>query len=96
MANNTTYSVTLSESQNLAVEYEIIDVQFMMDNFLTERARRATDDICQVAYPKYMETGKPLPSTKEEIVIQAYQFGWVEKAADRANIQKTNPVKGKK
>jgi len=77
-----TYSISVSKSQDLAIGYAILDPDFMINNFIHETARRATDDICQVAYSKYMETGKPIPKTKEEIVIEAFDFGWVQKLSD--------------
>ena len=77
------YTVNYTETEDLAMQYVAADVDFWIQNMSHERARVAIEEIVQLAVQKYLEEGKQIPGTKEEIVAGAYANGWIKTAAQR-------------
>ena len=79
------YTITLTETEKLAMEYVAYDPQDWVENAMKERARIAIDEIVKIAVEKFLDANQTIPSSSEEIVAAAYSNGWVDKASDRTN-----------
>jgi hypothetical protein len=78
MAN---YTVTLTNAENLALSQVAASQQAWIDNVVKERARVAINDIVTLAVAKYLDANISIPATREEIVQDAFDRGWVTAAA---------------
>lgn len=79
----TTYTVTLSDVENLALSYVTQSQHDWIDNAAHARCRAAIDEIVQIAISKCLETGAQIPSSKEEIVSLAFANEWVKTATQQ-------------
>lgn len=79
---NKTYSVNLTETQDLGLSFVAVDPQEWIDNAVSVRCDLAITEIMKIALDKAVETGTQLPVTKEEIVKMAFDKGWVVKLSD--------------
>jgi glycine cleavage system H lipoate-binding protein len=71
------YTVTLTDTEKLAMEYIAYEPQDWVENAMKERARIAIDEIVKIAVDKFFEINESIPGSKDEIVSQAYSRGWV-------------------
>jgi glycine cleavage system H lipoate-binding protein len=71
------YTVTLTETEKLAMEYIAYEPQEWVENVVKERARIAIDEIVKIAVEKFLEINESIPGSKDEIVSQAYSRGWI-------------------
>ena len=71
------YTITLTETEKLAMEYVSLDPQEWVENAMKERARIAIDEIVKIAVDKFLEINESIPGSKDEIVSQAYSRGWI-------------------
>jgi glycine cleavage system H lipoate-binding protein len=71
------YTVTLTETEKLAMEYIAYEPQEWVENVVKERARIAIDEIVKISVEKFLEINESIPGSKDEIVSQAYSRGWV-------------------
>jgi hypothetical protein len=78
MAN---YTVTLTNAETLALSQVAASPQAWIDNVVKERARVAINDIVTLAVAKYLDQEISIPATREEIVQDAFDRGWVTAAA---------------
>jgi hypothetical protein len=78
----TQYTITLTETENLALGYVALNQQDWIDNAVHERCRLAIEDIVQLTVQKCLATGTQIPGTKEEIVALAFANAWVIPAAE--------------
>ena len=74
------YTITLTETEKLAMEYIAYDPQDWVDNAMKERARLAIEEIIKIAVDKFLEAGQPIPGSREEIVAAAYSNNWIQTA----------------
>jgi hypothetical protein len=72
------YTITLTETEKLAMEYVAYNPQDWVENAMKERARIAIDDIVKLAVEKYLELSITIPGSKDEIVADAYARNWVQ------------------
>jgi len=79
MAKN--YTVTLTTAEDLALSHVAADQQTWIDNAVHERARIAINDIVNLAVQRYLNENISIPATREEIVQDAFDRGWVTAAA---------------
>jgi hypothetical protein len=79
------YTITLTETEKLGMEYVAYDPQDWVENAMKERARIAIDEIVKIAVEKFLEQNQSIPGSKEEIVAAAYSNGWIDKVRDRGN-----------
>ena len=78
------YTVTLTEAETKAMEYVAADVQECIDNAVTNRARIAIDEICDLYVKTKLENNQPITATnKPDMVLAAYEEGLVKTAAQR-------------
>lgn len=81
------YNVVLTESEKLAMQYICVDIQEWINNFVHVRAESAIDDIVQKAIPKYFAENINIPNNKEQIIIDAFEKGWVKLLTNTNNNQ---------
>lgn len=86
----TQYIVNLTEAENLAMSYEVLDQQEWIDNLVHERCRIAAENIISIAVNKCLELGIQVPGTKDAIVELAFEKGWVKSLADQLADLTTN------
>lgn len=75
------YTVTLTTAEDLALSHVAANQQAWIDNAVKERARVAINDIVTLAVAKYLDANISIPATREEIVQDAFDRGWVTAAA---------------
>jgi hypothetical protein len=80
------YTVNLTDTENNALSVYVISQQEWIDNVVHDRCRIATDDVCKICVEKCLETGTPIPGTKDGMVALAFQMGWV-KTAEQQNAE---------
>lgn len=74
------YTIELTETEKLAMEYIAYDPQEWVENAMKERARLAIDEVVKIAIDKFLEAGQTIPGSKEEIVAAAYANEWIQTA----------------
>ena len=74
------YTITLTETEKLAMEYIAYDPQTWVENAFKERARIATEEIIALAVQKFLAANQTIPGSREEIVAAAYTNGWIQTA----------------
>jgi len=79
------YTVTLTDTEKLAMEYVAYDPQYWVENAFKERARIAIDEIVKIAVEKFLEAGQTIPGSREEIVAAAYANDWIQTAKDKTD-----------
>lgn len=78
----TTYSINLNEAQDLALSCVAVSQEGWIQNAVFDRCRIATDEIVRICVEKCLETGTPIPASKDEMVLLAFNNGWVQSMAD--------------
>ena len=78
-----TYTVTYTETEDMAMHYVAVSADEWIQNATHERARLAIDEIVKLAVEKYLEAGQSIPGSKDEIVAAAFANGWIKSAEDR-------------
>lgn len=86
------YTITLTETEKLAMEYIAYDPQTWVENAFKERARIATEDIVKIAVDKFLEANQTIPSSREEIVAAAYTNNWIQTAKYRTDNAPTGSI----
>ena len=81
----TTYSVTLTHTENSALGYASLTQQEWIENVIRERCRIAIDEIVTIAVQKCLETNTQIPGSKDDIVKLAFDMGWVLSGEERNN-----------
>ena len=76
------YIVEFTEAENLAMKSISYSVNDWIQNVCHERANKSIDAIVTRSIPKFFETGIQIPSSKEEIVIIAFEKGWEKTSAE--------------
>jgi len=74
------YTITLTETEKLAMEYVAYDPQTWVENAFKERARIATEEIVALAVQKFLAANQTIPGSREEIVAAAYANNWIQTA----------------
>ena len=78
------YTITLTEAEDLALQYVAADVDEWITNAATNRARIAIDEICDLYVKTKLENNQPIIATnKPDMVLAAYEEGLVKTAAQR-------------
>lgn len=77
------YTIELTETEDLALSYVAASQHNWIEHAAKNRARVATEELVQLAVTKCMDTGTPVPATREELVALAFNRGWVKTAAQR-------------
>ena len=78
------YTITLTSSENTALEYVAASQQEWIDNVVHERCRIAIDEIVALSVERCLAAGIQLPGSKDEIVLLAKNQGWLERTTGGA------------
>jgi hypothetical protein len=76
-------TISISNTEYTALEYVAASPEDWADNAITNRARIAIDEIVTLYTTRALDEGVSIPSTREDIVADAYSRGWIQTAADR-------------
>ena len=74
-------TITLSESQYKALESEVSSMDEWVSNIAISRANQAIEQIVRDYTDRAFAEGIQMPSTKDELILDAYERGWVKTAA---------------
>jgi hypothetical protein len=85
------YTITLTETEKLAMEYVAYDPQDWVENAFKERARIAIDEIVKLAVEKFLAANQTIPSSKEEIVAAAYSNEWIKTSKYKTDNASSTP-----
>jgi hypothetical protein len=78
------YTITLTEAEDLALQYVAADADEWITNAATNRARIAIDEICDLYVKHKLENDQPITATnKPDMVLAAYAEGIIKTAAQR-------------
>jgi hypothetical protein len=78
------YTITLTEAEDLALQYVAADPQDWIDNAATNRARIAIDEICDLYVKRKLDNNEPITATnKPDMVLADYEEGLIKTAAQR-------------
>ena len=86
------YTITLTETEKLAMEYVAYDPQTWVENAMKERARIATEEIVKIAVEKFLEANQTIPGSREEIIAAAYANDWIQTAKYRTDNAPTGSI----
>jgi hypothetical protein len=75
----TTYTITLSDAEDKALNVVALSAQDWIDNAVHERCRIAIDEIVNAEVQRKLAAGQPITGSKEDIVLAAD----IESAAER-------------
>lgn len=74
-----TYTITLSDAEDKALNVVAISAQDWIDNAVHERCRIAIDEIVNAEVQRKLTAGEPITGSKDDIVMAAD----IESAAER-------------
>lgn len=78
------YTITLTDTEQKAMEYCAADVDDWITNAATNRARIATDEICDLYVKHKLDNNEVITATnKPDMVLAAYEEGLIKTAAQR-------------
>ena len=77
------FTITLTDTENKAMEYCAADVDDWITNAATNRARIAVDEIVALLVAHCNENSIALAVGKDSQVAQALSLGVIDRAADR-------------
>lgn len=86
-----TITIEITDTEYSAMEYAALSPEDWSDNAVKNRARIAIDEIVQLYTSTALDEGVQIPTTREEIVADAFARGWVKTAAQR-NAETETPV----
>lgn len=78
-----TYTITLTDAEEIAMNYIAKDAEYWIENAVHGRARIAIDEIVQIAVEKCLQEQVQVPGSKDEIVTLASERGWIKTAVQR-------------
>ena len=78
-----TITIEVTDTELKAMEYVAADPVEWADNALTNRARIAIDEIVQMYTTRALDESVQIPSSREAIVTDAYNRGWIKTAVAR-------------
>ena len=89
----TTYTVTLSNAEDLALNYVSLTANDWIQNAVHERCRIAIDEIVAITVQKCLDNNIQIPGSKDAMVELAFEKGWVLSGEAR-NQQASSPLVG--
>lgn len=78
------YIITLSNAEDKALHFIAVSGNDWIQNAVHERCRAAIDEIVRAEVERLLESGLPIPPSKDEIVLQANIKTAAERAAEFA------------
>ena len=86
-----TYIVSLNATEEQAMRYVTINPQEWVDNAVKNRARIAIDEIVALYTKRALDEGVQIPTTRGDIVTDAYVRKWVMSAQERDELNRNTP-----
>ncbi len=86
----TSYTVSITDAQKRALEYNMISIQDWIENFVNARAETAIDEIVSVEIQRKLAAGETISGTKEEIVMAADIQSAEERSASQPDVNNEN------
>ena len=86
----TTITINLTDTQYKGLEYASLAPEDWADNAVTNRARIAIDEIVKIYTERALDEGVQIPTTREEIVADAFTRGWVKTGQQRNEEKQSN------
>ncbi len=86
----TSYTVSVTDAQKKALEYNMISIQDWIENFVNARAETAIDEIVSVEIQRKLAAGETISGTKEEIVMAADIQSAEERSASQPDVNNEN------
>jgi hypothetical protein len=77
----TEYTINLTTVEDLALSYVAAEQHAWIDNVVRDRCRIATEEIVKICVDRCLALNIQIPPSKDEIVILAFNQGWVTTAA---------------
>ena len=75
------YTVTLTQAEDMALSWAALSQQEWIDNAAHNRCRIAIEEIVKICVEKCLETGTQIPGSKDDMVLLAFEKGWVKTGA---------------
>lgn len=72
------YTVTLTQAEDMALSWAAVSQQEWIDNAVHERCRIAIEQIVQICVQKCLDTGTPVPGSKDAMVALSFERGWIK------------------
>jgi hypothetical protein len=79
------YTITLTEAEDKALSYVALSQQDWIDNAVHERCRVAIEEIVKICVEKCLETNTQIPGSKNDMVLLAFENGWVKTGVEQNN-----------
>lgn len=86
----TSYTVSITDAQKKALEYNMISVQDWIENFVNARSETAIDEIVNTEIQRKLAAGETISGTKEEIVMAADIQSAEERSASQPDVNNEN------
>ena len=86
-----TYIVSLNATEEQAMRYVAMNPQDWVDNVVKNRARMAIDEIVALYTKRALDEGVQIPTTRGDIVTDAYAREWVMSAQKRDELNQNTP-----
>lgn len=77
------YIIELTEAEDNALSYIALNKQEWIDNAVKSRCVIAIENIIPIVINKCIETNTQIPNNKDDMVLLAFEQGWVETAEAR-------------
>jgi hypothetical protein len=74
------YIIELTEAENKALSYVATNPQAWINNAIKSRCVNAVENIIPIVINKCIETNTQIPNNKDDMVLLAFEQGWVETA----------------
>ena len=85
------YTVSLNATEEQAMRYVAMNPQEWVDNAVKNRARIAIDEIVALYTKRALDEGVQIPTTRGDIVKDAYAREWVMSAQKREELNPNTP-----
>jgi hypothetical protein len=86
----TSYTVSITDAQKRALEYNMISIQDWIENFVNARAETAIDEIVNTEIQRKLAAGETISGTKEEIVMAADIQSAEERSSSQPDVNNEN------
>lgn len=80
------YKIILTEIEYKAMQFIILSIQEWIDNVVHARASEAINEIVNIYIDYALANNIPIPSSRDEIVLEAYKIGIIKTGEERNKI----------
>ena len=77
------YIIELTEAEDQALAYVATNKQAWIENAVKSRCITSIESIIPIVINKCIETNTQIPNNKDEMVLLAFNQGWIESAEAR-------------